>query len=145
MIELLSSRGEVHIAIIDACRDNPFPNIKLAGNLDASLFETKSGFEVFRTPLNSLVAFSTSPGMVAFDGDGENSPYTSAILKVLSDAPEEHAQSVFSKVRETVFQSTDGKQVPWESSTLVKPFRFRVGNRRAARSDAGPGHHTKLR
>ena len=124
VIELLSARGEVHIAIIDACRDNPFPNVKLAGDLDASLFETKTGFEVFRTPLNSLVAFSTSPGMVAFDGDGENSPYTSAILKVLGEAPEDEAQSVFSKVRSTVFASTDGKQVPWESSTLVKPFKF---------------------
>jgi TPR repeat protein len=124
VIELLSARGQVHIAIIDACRDNPFPNVKLAGNLDASLFEAKSGFEVFRTPLNSLVAFSTSPGMVAFDGDGENSPYTSAILKALSEAPEDQAQSVFSKVRETVYQSTGGKQVPWESSTLVVPFQF---------------------
>ena len=124
VIELLSARGEVHIAIIDACRDNPFPNVKLAGDLDASLFETKSGFEVFRTPLNSLVAFSTSPGMVAFDGEGENSPYTSAILKVLSETPQDQAQTVFSKVRETVFQNTNGKQVPWESSTLVKEFQF---------------------
>ncbi|MCF3592842.1 caspase family protein [Rhodobacteraceae bacterium LMO-12] len=124
VIELLSARGQVHIAIIDACRDNPFPNVKLAGNLDASLFETKSGFEVFRTPLNSLVAFSTSPGMVAFDGEGENSPYTTAILKVLGETPEEQAQTVFSKVRETVFQSTNGKQVPWESSTLVRQFQF---------------------
>ncbi|UYV37331.1 caspase family protein [Rhodobacteraceae bacterium D3-12] len=128
VIELLSARGEVHIAIIDACRDNPFPNVKLAGNLDASLFEAKSGFEVFRTPLNSLVAFSTSPGMVAFDGEGDNSPYTTAILDVLNSAPSDPAQSVFSKVREAVYQSTKGKQVPWESSTLVKPFQFGDAN-----------------
>lgn len=124
VIELLSAKGKVHIAIIDACRDNPFPNVKLAGKLDASLFEAKSGFEVFRTPLNSLVAFSTSPGMVAFDGEGDNSPYTSAILKVLGEAPQDPAQAVFSKVREAVYKSTDGKQVPWESSTLVNPFQF---------------------
>ncbi|WP_378212847.1 caspase family protein [Aquicoccus sp. G2-2] len=124
VIELLSAKGTVHVAIIDACRDNPFPNVKLAADLDASLFETKAGFDVVRTPLNSLVAFSTSPGMVAFDGDGENSPYTSAILNVVSAEPQDTAQTVFAKVREEVFSKTNGKQVPWESSTLVTPFRF---------------------
>ncbi len=125
VIELLSARGKVHVAIIDACRDNPFPDKVLAGNLDASLFETKSGFDVFKTPLNSLVAFSTAPGMVAYDGKGsENSPYTAAIVNAVSAAPERDILSVFAQVREAVYNATEGKQVPWESSTLVQPFQF---------------------
>ncbi|SMP34719.1 Sel1 repeat-containing protein [Shimia sagamensis] len=125
VIEVLSARGKVHVAIIDACRDNPFPDKVLAGNLDASLFETKSGFDVFQTPLNSLVAFSTAPGMVAFDGNGnENSPYTAAIVNAVSAEPERDILSVFAQVRKAVYNATDGKQVPWESSTLVQPFHF---------------------
>lgn len=126
VIEVLSARGEVHVAIIDACRDNPFPDKMLAGNLDASLFETRSGFDVFQTPLNSLVAFSTAPGMVAFDGEsGENSPYTAAILKVVEAHPDDDILTIFARVRENVYKTTEGKQVPWESSTLVQPFKIR--------------------
>ena len=126
VIQVLSARGKVHVAIIDACRDNPFPDKMMAGNLDASLFETRTGFDAFQTPLNSLVAFSTAPGMVAYDGkDGENSPYTAAILAAVEAHPNDDILSVFARVRADVFKTTEGKQVPWESSTLVQPFQFR--------------------
>ncbi len=125
VVELLSAKGQVHVAIIDACRDNPFPGAKLAGGLDASLFETRTGFDVMRTPINSLMAFSTAPGMVAYDGPpGGNSPYVTAISATLASQPEADVTAVFSSVRERVFNKTEGRQVPWESSTLVRPYRF---------------------
>ncbi|MEO1678228.1 MAG: caspase family protein [Pseudomonadota bacterium] len=125
VIEALSASGLVHVAIIDACRDNPFPDAKLAGDLDASLFETKTGFDVFQTPLNSFVAFSTAPGMVAFDGEaGQNSPFTQAILSEIQKDAREPATAIFARVRQAVYTATDGRQVPWESSTLVQPFSF---------------------
>jgi TPR repeat protein len=123
VIEALASRGATHLAIIDACRENPFPNLRLAADLDANIFEAQSGFEVIRTPLNSLVAFSTSPGEVALDGPpGANSPYTEAVLAAARAAPEESVLTLFSQVREQVYAATAGRQVPWESSTLVRPF-----------------------
>ncbi|RYH11547.1 caspase family protein [Tropicimonas sp. IMCC6043] len=123
VIETLAARGATHVAILDSCRDNPFPDIRLAADLDANLFETKSGFDVFSTPLNSFVAFSTSPGAVAMDGDvGGNSPYTSAIINAVGTTPGENIQNLFPRVREQVYSATQGKQVPWESSTLVRPF-----------------------
>ncbi|MCU0906427.1 MAG: caspase family protein [Rhodobacteraceae bacterium] len=123
VIEALASRGATHLAIIDACRENPFPNLRLAADLDANIFEAQSGFEVVRTPLNSLVAFSTSPGEVALDGPpGANSPYTEAVLAAARSAPEESVLTLFAQVREQVHAATAGRQVPWESSTLVRPF-----------------------
>ena len=123
VIEALAARGATHLAIIDACRENPFPNLRLAADLDANIFEAQSGFEVVRTPLNSLVAFSTSPGEVALDGPpGANSPYTEAVLAAARASPEESVLTLFSQVREQVYAATAGRQVPWESSTLVRPF-----------------------
>lgn len=125
VIELLSARGTAHVAMIDACRENPFPSLMLAANLDASLFEAKAGFEIFRTPINSLVAFSTSPGEIAFDGEkGGNGPYTGAVLAAAQRLPEENILNLLADVREQVFHNTGGRQVPWESSTLVRPFRL---------------------
>jgi TPR repeat protein len=125
VVEALSAREATHLAIIDACRENPFPDLRLAADLDATLFETQSGFDVLRTPLNSLVAFSTSPGAIAFDGEsGGNSPYTEALLRVVKGDPDADAMQLFSAVRERVYTETAGRQVPWESSTLVRPFQF---------------------
>jgi TPR repeat protein len=125
VIDALSTRGAVHIAFIDACRENPFPDLRIAADIDSTLFETRSGFEPFRTPLNSLVAFSTAPGEVAVDGgDGANSPYTAAILQAAQAAPTENVVTLLGAVRESVYNATGGAQVPWESSTLVAPFSF---------------------
>ncbi|WP_171177308.1 caspase family protein [Ruegeria sp. HKCCD8929] len=123
VIDTLSARSSAHVAILDSCRDNPFSDIRLAADLDANLFETRTGFDVFRTPLNSLVAYSTSPGAVASDGAaGENSPYTAAVLETARATPFENIQQLFPVIRERVHDSTQGQQIPWESSTLVKPF-----------------------
>jgi TPR repeat protein len=123
VIDALSTRGAVHVAFIDACRENPFPDLRIAADIDATLFETRSGFEPFRTPMNSLVAFSTAPGEIAVDGaDGQNSPYTAAIVETASAAPSENIITLLGQVRERVYNATGGAQVPWESSTLVVPF-----------------------
>ncbi|MEM0935979.1 MAG: caspase family protein [Pseudomonadota bacterium] len=150
VVEVLSAKGNVHVAIIDACRDNPFPGAQLAGGLDASLFETRTGFDVMRTPLNSLMAFSTAPGEVAFDGPpGGNSPYVTAITNAISTKPAADVTQIFSSVREQVFQKTDGQQVPWESSTLVRPYHFRgaatVTQAVASQEEAAPETSRTLR
>ncbi len=125
VIDALSTRGAVHIAFIDACRDNPFPDLRIAADIDATLFETRAGFEPFRTPLNSLVAFSTAPGQVAVDGgDATNSPFTAAIVETAAAAPTENVVTLLGQIREKVYNATGGAQVPWESSTLVAPFTF---------------------
>ncbi|MDV7143201.1 caspase family protein [Tropicimonas sp. TH_r6] len=144
VIDTLAARGAAHVAILDSCRDNPFPDIRLAADLDANLFETKSGFDVFSTPLNSLVAFSTSPGAVAMDGAaGGNSPYTRAIMEAAQAAPGENIQNLFPVVRRKVHEATEGRQVPWESSTLVQPFFLAPASVTAAdtsgQADAGTG------
>ena len=125
VIEALSARGTVHVAFIDACRENPFPGLQIAADMSATLYDTQEGFQPFRTPLNSLVAFSTSPGQRARDGEaGDGSPYTNAILSVARAAPDSDVLSMLGQVREAVYNETGGQQVPWESSTLVAPFRL---------------------
>lgn len=123
VIEGLSARSSAHVAIVDACRENPFPEQVLATGLDASFYEAREGFQVMRTPINSLVAFSASPGELALDGEaGGHSPYTEALLASVRRTPDENLPNVLSEVRERVYAMTAGFQVPWESSTLVRPF-----------------------
>jgi hypothetical protein len=73
-----------------------------------------------------MVAFSTAPGQVAADGEGENSPYTSALVDVLAQ-PSLKIEDVFKRVRERVYEGSGGQQVPWETSSILGDFYFSGG------------------
>ena len=65
----------------------------------------------------TLISYSTKDGQVAQDGDGKNSPFTTALLKYLND-PDDIAV-ILRKVREDVLKNTGGKQQPWEYGSLT--------------------------
>ncbi len=58
---------------------------------------------------------------------GGNSPYTSALLSAL-ESPKGSIEETFKIVRAAVAEGTDGRQVPWESSSLVEQFTFSVAS-----------------
>ena len=71
----------------------------------------------------TFLSFSTSPGAVAEDGSGSNSPYTTALLAAgkEQDIP---IEETFKRVRLAVNKVTEGRQTPWDSSSLTEDFRF---------------------
>ncbi|WP_251363802.1 caspase family protein [Epibacterium ulvae] len=117
---ILGGKAAQQILMLDSCRENPVPNAKVTAELGAELYEAREGFDVFRPPLNTLVAFSTSPGDTALDGEpGENSPYTAAVLRQFPERTNEDAMSVLTRIRQDVLTATADRQLPWESSTLT--------------------------
>jgi TonB family protein len=72
-----------------------------------------------------LIAYATAPGSIASDGGaGRNGIYTRELLKVIS-VPDLSIEDVFKRVRISVHGLTQGKQTPWESSSLMGNFSFR--------------------
>lgn len=122
ILNVIGNRSRQKVVILDSCRNNPFSDAQMMTQLDRSLYEAKSGFQPMTAPLNSLLSFSTSPGAVALDGDGVNSPFTSALVDVARENPESRLRDILDNVRARVHQETNGEQVPWESSTLIAPF-----------------------
>jgi TPR repeat protein len=57
------------------------------------------------------------------------------VLDTARTIPDESVLTLFSQVRERVWQATGGRQVPWESSTLVRPFRLAPAQAPAATGD----------
>ena len=72
----------------------------------------------------TLIAYATAPGEVAADGGGRHGVYTKALLDALV-VPGLHVEEVFKKVRIAVERRTNGKQIPWESSSLTGDFVFK--------------------
>ena len=118
--DLLNTLGalptKARIFMLDACRNNPFPALSGAGH-GLAIVDTKAGAP------GSFISYSTSPGAEAEDGSGIDSPYTTAALTVAKQ-PNLPIEEVFKRIRVAVAQSTDGRQIPWESSSLTTDFKF---------------------
>ncbi len=108
-----SARISTKIVILDACRNNPLDN------------EARGGLAEVRAESGTLIAYSTAPGAVAVDGEpgAGNSPYTYALVNALRN-PALTIEDTFRSVRSEVMRITEGKQVPWESSSLISAFSF---------------------
>jgi hypothetical protein len=113
MATLDSIPSRMRIAILDACRNNPFPSLNDAGR----------GLAIVDAPNGSIVAYSTAPGTEALDGIGDHSPYTAAFLR-LAHEKNLPIEQLFKRVRLEVNNSTGGQQTPWESSSLTSDFYF---------------------
>ena len=116
------SGSRINVIILDACRDNPIPDIlkKLATTrsiaASSGLAETTGG-------LDTLIIFSTAPKQVAADGDGRNSPFTEAFLHHVKEQDVD-IELMFRSVFHEVQRKTDGKQIPWKHGNLTSGLKL---------------------
>jgi hypothetical protein len=129
---LNSVPNKMRILMLDACRNNPFPSINQSTGRGLAMVDTKSGAP------GTFISYSTSPGSEAEDGTGANSPYTTALLKVARE-PGLPIEEAFKRVRVSVNDATQGRQVPWESSSLTSDFRFFGGSGQVAGGQVAGG------
>ncbi|WP_210526650.1 caspase family protein [Rubellimicrobium arenae] len=124
LVNIVGTRARLQIVILDSCRDNPFAGRAAMAQMGNDLREIRTGFSSQAAPLNSMLIFSTAPGSVAYDGGGTNSPFTESFVQVVSERPGALVNEVVEGVRRLVYDRTGGRQVPWDSSTLVEPATF---------------------
>ncbi|MDX8447552.1 caspase family protein [Mesorhizobium captivum] len=129
----LRSKSKIQVIILDACRNNPFPR-KDYWLRDQLIAAGGAGLAQVKSSLNTLIAFATEPGAVAYDGTGDLSPFSSAFSR-RALAPNQEIRTVMAAVRRDVVKATDGKQVPWENSSLIDEV---VLMRRASRPALPP-------
>ncbi len=117
------AHNRLNFVILDACRNAPF----VTNNRTLSF---ERGLARMQAAHGMLIAYSTSPGDIATDGDGNNSPYTLALANAMLQ-PKLAVERMFRYVRNTVMQATQKcsvsttssqrcqAQIPWESSSLT--------------------------
>ena len=127
LVGIIGARARLQVVILDSCRDNPFAGKEVLTQVGNTLRETRTGFSSQAAPLNSMLVYSTAPGTVAFDGDGDNSPFTASLVEEASSKPDALIKDVVEGVRRLTFERTNGRQVPWDSSTLIEPATFGQG------------------
>ncbi|MEM8813519.1 MAG: caspase family protein [Pseudomonadota bacterium] len=105
------------IFILDACRDNPFPNT--LGN--DSRTGVGQGLAEMAAPdggNGALIVFATDPGNVALDGRSDHSPFTGALLRHI-ETPGVNLLTLLTRVNRDVAEETNGRQRPWMSGSLT--------------------------
>ncbi|GMO38226.1 caspase family protein [Bradyrhizobium sp. TM233] len=115
---LAKSNSATRIIILDACRSNPWerkwhrsPGVR--------------GLASVYAPKGTIIGFATSPGEVAYDGEGRNGTYTAALLDHI-DAADCSIETMFKRVRNTVAAASKGRQTSWEHTSLSGEFYFNL-------------------
>jgi hypothetical protein len=107
--------NRMNIVVLDACRDNPFP-VEASGK----------GLAQVDAPPSTILAYATAPGNVAADGSQGNGLYTQFLLQELVK-PQARIEDVFKRTRFAVRKASQGRQIPWESTSLEEDFMFNAG------------------
>ena len=108
------AENQVNIVILDACRNNPFSR---------NFRTSERGLARMDAPAGSIIAYATAPGEVAADGPERNGVFTKYLMKHMIE-PHLPIERVLKRVRIDVARQTNGRQIPWESSSLMGDFYF---------------------
>ncbi len=109
--------NDLNIILLDACRDNPFPEKKRSFNSKYNRLATMNG------PKGMIISYSTASGKTAGDGIGRNGLYTGELLKNIP-IPHLKIEEVLKKVRYAVGEKSGNDQITWENSSLLTDFYF---------------------
>ena len=123
ILDEMAASASTSLLFLDACRENPFSE-----NIARSLGQTGRSMSVRGglAPMEragTFIAYATAPDHIAFDGAGQNSPFTSALVGLI-ETPGLSVGDLMIDVRNKVIAETKGKQQPWDQSSLRTRFSF---------------------
>jgi len=130
--KLLERVDGVKIMVLDACRNNPVAG-HLAREHAAATFAATGGprvrgIERIDKAQGLIVAYAASPDAIALDGQGRNSPFTTAFLRRLGEAGLE-VEMMFRKIAADVAAATQGRQRPETFVAMVSEYYLNRNDR----------------
>jgi len=124
--EVQGANAQVSIAVLDACRDNPYATQRaFAGSRGLAKLEAEGLY----------IAFATASGKTAEDNpNGSNGMYTTELLHFLK-TPGLSVDQVFKKTRAAVFAKTNHAQFPYVYDGLLNSETFILSEAPSAEAD----------
>jgi uncharacterized caspase-like protein len=125
----LDRANGVKIMILDACRNNPLADRLQKTIVGASRSVSMSrGLARIDKTQGMVVAYATAADEVAQDGQGRNSPFTTALLKRLQE-PGLEIEMMFRRVAYDVNAQTGGRQRPETYISLLSEYYLNQSDR----------------
>lgn len=118
VIKTVQAKSRAAMVFIDACRDNPLANAFYQTNFSQNRAAQSRGLVPLTYPtLGAMVVFSAAPGQVAYDGEGDYSPFAASLARHLDTANSE-ILSVMKRVIGDVMLETANEQTPTINNDL---------------------------
>ncbi|MDO9418535.1 caspase family protein [Pararhizobium sp.] len=111
----LEGATKLKLFILDACRNNPFSQ-SMTRSIGTRAV-TRGLARVEPESADTLIAFASKAGTTALDGEGNNSPFATALAKYLTE-PGLDVRIALGKVRDEVVQATSREQEPFVYGSL---------------------------
>src|SRR6516164_10450215 len=113
----LQSVKRLRLILLDACRDNPFPDRMRSVGVGVRALGSSGLGKPINVGADTLVAYAAKAGSKSYDGDGPNSPYATALLRHLAE-PGIDIRIALGRVRDDVLAMTGGRQEPFIYGSL---------------------------
>ena len=110
--------NQINIIILDACSPNPFIEELHGGT---------PGIMEIKIPKNLIISYACSPRTLTKKTDPERL-FTSALLQHMKTVQIE-LNEIFEQTSTNVAQKSDGRHIPWFSSSVSKEFFFAPNKR----------------
>ncbi len=107
--QMLEQAKRLRLVVLDACRDNPFVRSMKRTVTSRSIGRGLAEVRVLTS--DTLIAFAAKAGSTAADGEGTNSPYTTALVQHVT-TPGLDLRLALGRVRDEVLKSTANRQEP---------------------------------
>jgi len=119
VVAAMERSARTSITLLDACRNNP-----LEDQLIESLGNSRSvalgrGLANMQAGNGSMIVFATAPNKIAFDGAGNHSPFTEALLRHMGQT-NKSLSSIVTQVTADVFSATNQRQRPYTTMSLLE-------------------------
>jgi tetratricopeptide (TPR) repeat protein len=123
-LNALNSAKKLKLIVLDACRNYPDSIRKAVLKEEAtasagaqseqspSARGFERGFATVNIQSGTLMVYAAKDGQVALDGEGDNSPFASALVQRIA-TPGVEINKIFRLVRDDVMEATAGRQEPY--------------------------------
>jgi peptidoglycan hydrolase-like protein with peptidoglycan-binding domain len=139
--EAMRGRADSVLLFIDACRDNPLAETFYRENFPQTRSAAARGLAPVRSgATGSMVMFAASPGQVAYDGLGANSPFSLALARHLP-TPNTEILTLTKRITADVRALTQERQHPIVTNDIAREIylkRSDEGDPDAVASSGGP-------
>ncbi len=121
----MRARASSVLFFIDACRDNPLAQTFYAENFPQTRSTAARGLAAVESgAAGSMVMFAASPGQVAYDGLGSNSPFSLALARHIP-TPNTEILTLTKRVTADVRALTQGRQRPVVTNDVEREIYFK--------------------
>jgi hypothetical protein len=109
LMSAVEGARKLRMVLLDACRDNPFVSQMRRTVASRSI---SRGLGRIEPEPGTLVVYAAKHGEVAYDGEGDHSPFASAFVKRVT-TPGLEVRRLFDYVRDDVVATTKRRQQPF--------------------------------